>query len=157
MAAFSTHATTLAVLVAYQSSCRASPSPFSAWLSNRWWHTAHLFAAERRAGRLVAGGRLGGGGLGGGAALWLMQHCVATVDGGGSPRHLHHALLPGTAVRRRATDGACTSTAVFESSSVILRDTWRVLRSRAGYMALLVVFLPIGTGAASNYWSASIR
>ena len=36
----------------------------------------------------------------------------------------------------------------------LLRDLWLVLRARSGYLALLIVFLPIGTGAASNYWSA---
>ena len=36
----------------------------------------------------------------------------------------------------------------------VLRDLWRVARSRIGFLALLIVFLPIGTGAASNLWAA---
>jgi predicted MFS family arabinose efflux permease len=36
----------------------------------------------------------------------------------------------------------------------VLRDLWHVARARPGYLALLICFLPIGTGAASNLWSA---
>jgi MFS transporter, PAT family, beta-lactamase induction signal transducer AmpG len=36
----------------------------------------------------------------------------------------------------------------------VLKDLWLVARSRIGFLALLIVFLPIGTGAASNLWSA---
>jgi MFS family permease len=36
----------------------------------------------------------------------------------------------------------------------VLSDLWHVARSRTGYLALLICFLPIGTGAASNLWSA---
>ena len=36
----------------------------------------------------------------------------------------------------------------------VLNDLWQVARSRAGILALLIVFLPIGTGAASNLWAA---
>jgi len=36
----------------------------------------------------------------------------------------------------------------------VLKDLWLVTRSRPGYLALLICFLPIGAGAASNLWSA---
>jgi MFS family permease len=36
----------------------------------------------------------------------------------------------------------------------VARDAWAVARSRAGWLAILVLFLPMGTGAASNLWSA---
>jgi MFS transporter, PAT family, beta-lactamase induction signal transducer AmpG len=32
-------------------------------------------------------------------------------------------------------------------------DLWRVARSRRGFLGLLICFLPIGTGAASNLWA----
>ena len=35
----------------------------------------------------------------------------------------------------------------------ILKDVWSLVASRRGFLALLVVFLPLGTGAASNMWS----
>jgi predicted MFS family arabinose efflux permease len=34
------------------------------------------------------------------------------------------------------------------------RDLWAVARSRRGFLGLLICFLPIGTGAASNLWAA---
>lgn len=34
------------------------------------------------------------------------------------------------------------------------RDIWTVVKSRLGFLALILCFLPIGSGAASNLWSA---
>jgi predicted MFS family arabinose efflux permease len=34
------------------------------------------------------------------------------------------------------------------------RDLWAVARTRRGFLGLLICFLPIGTGAASNLWAA---
>jgi predicted MFS family arabinose efflux permease len=36
----------------------------------------------------------------------------------------------------------------------VLKDLWQVARTRAGILALLICFLPIGSGAASNLWPA---
>src|SRR5207247_4348291 len=36
----------------------------------------------------------------------------------------------------------------------VIKDLWNVVRSRRGFLGLLICFLPIGTGAASNLWSA---
>src|SRR5204863_6393815 len=36
----------------------------------------------------------------------------------------------------------------------VLRDLWQVAKTRAGFLALLICFLPIGTGAAANLWAA---
>jgi len=36
----------------------------------------------------------------------------------------------------------------------VAKDLWRVSCTSSGYLALLVVFLPIGTGAASNLFAA---
>jgi MFS transporter, PAT family, beta-lactamase induction signal transducer AmpG len=36
----------------------------------------------------------------------------------------------------------------------VLSDMWQVVRSRPGFLALLICFLPIGSGAASNLWAA---
>jgi predicted MFS family arabinose efflux permease len=38
--------------------------------------------------------------------------------------------------------------------AAVLKDLWQVARTRAGILALLICFLPIGSGAASNLWSA---
>lgn len=36
----------------------------------------------------------------------------------------------------------------------LTKDIWEVVKSRMGFFALLLCFLPIGSGAASNLWSA---
>lgn len=106
-----------------------------------------------RAAGWFQAGNLGGTGLGGGAALWLAQKvshpwmtgaalgicfmlCGVVLWWVAEPAHKQHAQSVG----RRLID--------------VLQDLWRVSRSRAGYLALLVVFLPIGSGAASNLWAA---
>jgi predicted MFS family arabinose efflux permease len=37
---------------------------------------------------------------------------------------------------------------------LVFKDLWLVARSRFGFLALLICFLPIGTGAASGLWAA---
>ena len=105
----------------------------------------------RAAGWLQAG-NLGGGGLGGGAALWLTHYwslewltaaalCVSIML---CSIPLMFIAEPPAAVHTQSATRRLID---------VLRDLWQVLRERSGYLALLVVFLPIGTGAASNYWS----
>jgi len=110
-------------------------------------------AQKGRAAGWFQAGNLGGSGLGGGAALWLAQK-------------VSNPWIPGAAL------GACFMLCcvalwfVAEPAHTqrkqriarklldVLRDLWRVSRSRTGYLALLLVFLPIGSGAASNLWAA---
>ena len=107
-----------------------------------------------RAAGWFQAGNLGGSGLGGGAALWLAQAVpVPWVTGGAlaicfmlccgalwfiaEPLHTQRKQSVG----RKLVD--------------VLQDLWQVSRSRGGYLALLLVFLPIGSGAATNLWSAA--
>jgi len=46
------------------------------------------------------------------------------------------------------------ATSYVRTLGAILKDLWEVSRARAGILALLICFLPIGTGAAANLWSA---
>ena len=110
-------------------------------------------AQRGRAGGWFQAGNLGGQGLGGGAGLWLAQHF-------GEP------WLP--AVVLAVVSLACCVALAFipeppptprgetVAGSVrgVLRDLWSVARSRSGFLALLVCFLPIGTGAAANLLAA---
>jgi MFS family permease len=108
---------------------------------------------QGRAAGWFQAGNLGGYGLGGGAGLWMAEHlpepwiagavlggacalcCVALAFVPEPP-----AVLRTGSHRRRLVD--------------VLKDLWHVARSRRGYLALLICFLPIGSGAASNLWSA---
>jgi len=105
-----------------------------------------------RAGGWFQAGNLGGNGLGGGVGLWLAHQTTPLVAGGA----LAVICL------------ACTLGLLFVDEPVashrqggILRslvnvahDLWAVARSRKGLLALILCFLPIGSGAASNLWSA---
>ena len=106
-----------------------------------------------RAAGWFQAGNLGGYGLGGGAGLWMADHlpepwiagavlgaacvlcCFALAFIAEPP-----ALLQTGSYRRRLAE--------------VLKDLWHVTRLRPGYLALLICFLPIGSGAASNLWSA---
>ena len=108
---------------------------------------------QGRAAGWFQAGNLGGFGLGGGAGLWMIEHlqapwisgavlgiacalcCVALAFVSEPPSDLRTGSH-----RRRLAE--------------VLKDLWHVARSRPGYLALLICFLPIGTGAASNLWSA---
>ncbi len=142
--------------------------------------------APSRLGRTAgwfSAGNLGGGGLGGGLALviaentsltWLPGVVLATI-----------CLLTGIAIRfttepaphlpvlpdeQEATATEAVTTQQVSHFSVwreiyrVLVDLWQVLRSRAGYLALLICFLPIGSGAGANLfplfageWGASVN
>src|SRR5689334_12384410 len=110
-------------------------------------------AQRGRAGGWFQAGNLGGQGLGGGAGLWLAQH-------------LGEPWLP-AAVLAVVSLACCAALAfvpeppptprgetVAHSVRGVLRDLWSVARSRGGFLALLVCFLPIGTGAAANLLAA---
>jgi MFS transporter, PAT family, beta-lactamase induction signal transducer AmpG len=116
---------------------------------------AHATPEEEkgRAGGWYQAGNLGGQGIGGGVALWLAQH-------------FSYPWLPGAAMA--ALFMACCLALVFiaeppadhrhasyfRSIANVAEDAWNTLKSRAGYLALLICFLPIGSGAAANLWSS---
>ena len=108
---------------------------------------------QGRAGGWFQAGNLGGNGLGGGAGLWLAQTlpdpwmaaaviavacalCCAALWFVPEPPPLARTGRYG----RMLLD--------------VLKDLWQVVRARAGILALLICFLPIGSGAASNLWAA---
>jgi PAT family beta-lactamase induction signal transducer AmpG len=108
---------------------------------------------QGRAGGWFQAGNLGGNGLGGGAGLWLAQTlpdpwmaaaviavvcalCCAALWFVPEPPPLARAGRYGRML------------------VAVLKDLWQVVRARAGILALLICFLPIGSGAASNLWSA---
>ena len=106
-----------------------------------------------RAGGWLQAGNLGGGGIGGGVGLWLAQRLPA--------QWMACAILAGACLL--CCVGLCF---LSEPESTIrektlrktfvnlFRDLWSVAKSRRGFLALFLCFLPIGSGAASNLWSA---
>jgi PAT family beta-lactamase induction signal transducer AmpG len=106
-----------------------------------------------RAGGWFQAGNLGGQGLGGGAGLWLAQSLPAPWMGA-AVIALACALCSLALLPLREPPGLARSGSYAQDLQYVLRDLWEVARSRTGILALLIVFLPIGTGAASNLWSA---
>ncbi|MGA8707497.1 MAG: MFS transporter [Steroidobacteraceae bacterium] len=105
-----------------------------------------------RAGGWLQAGNLGGGGLGGGAALWLMQQVSQPwITGAALAACFMLCCLPLVFVADASS--LPLEHGVIGRVSAVLKDIWNILRQRGGYLALLVVFLPIGTGAAQAYWS----
>jgi PAT family beta-lactamase induction signal transducer AmpG len=121
-----------------------------------------------RASGWFQAGNLGGGGLGGGAGLWMAQHLsapwIAAAALAGVCVLCALALLrirePARGPPRSAATGDATPQ--FQSALsrqwsdllAVLKDVWGMMNSRRGFLALLVVFLPITTGAASNLFAA---
>jgi len=106
-----------------------------------------------RASGWFQAGNLGGGGLGGGAGLWMAQNLPAPWIAGAV---LAVACLTCCVALLfvREPPPMPRSTRYVRDLALVARDLWSVARSRTGALALLICFLPIGTGAASGLWSA---
>jgi len=105
-----------------------------------------------RVGGYSQAGNLGGGGLGGGIGLLLA---------------LHYSNFIATAILGAACLLCCfglffikepVSTLKAEKPlktiENLFKDLWITGKSRLGFLAIFLCFLPLGTGAASNLWSA---
>jgi len=110
-------------------------------------------SGKGRAGGWFQAGNLGGQGVGGGAGLWMAQSlpdpwmagAVLAAAGLACCLALAFVAEPQAVHRGGALAGNLKN---------VVKDLWAITRSRFGFLALVVCFLPIGTGAASNLWSA---
>jgi PAT family beta-lactamase induction signal transducer AmpG len=108
---------------------------------------------QGRAGGWFQAGNLGGSGLGGGAGLWLAQNQPEPWMAGAALAVA--CALCGAALWFVPEPPPMTRTGHYGRMLVeVLKDLWQVARTRAGILALLICFLPIGSGAASNLWAA---
>ena len=106
-----------------------------------------------RAGGWSQAGNLGGGGLGGGAGLWLAQHVSATWVSGATLAVV--CVLSAIALLFFEEPPAPHREARLVASLVnVGRDVWAICSTRMGYLALFIMLLPIGVGAAQNLWAA---
>ena len=106
-----------------------------------------------RTGGWSQAGLLGGTGLGGGAGLWLAQHLSASWISGAALGAV--CVLSSIAVL--ALDEPPTEhrvTHYSESFVNVGKDVWSLARSRLGFLALVLMLLPIGLGTAQNLWAA---
>jgi MFS family permease len=109
---------------------------------------------ESKASSWMGAGNIGGNGLGGGLGLWLAHHVpqypwLAAVVLGGicilaclglfwvrEPLHSHRTPR------------------IWHTLKNIGRDVWATARSRTGLLAIVLLLMPMGTGAMAGLWSA---
>jgi PAT family beta-lactamase induction signal transducer AmpG len=108
-------------------------------------------------------GNLGGQGLGGGFGLWLMQGAGWASGAAGAALGAICALcclalfgLNDSRPVLRLGDrlAAPKDLGLVDNAKAIALDLWALVRSRVGALAVVICFLPIGSGAAQNLWSA---
>ena len=106
-----------------------------------------------RVGGYLQAGNLGGSGLGGGAGLWLAQHL--------SMSWMASAILAASCMLCclglffvREPQATVRGENVLHTVNNLVKDIWSTLKTRMGVLALFLCFLPLGTGAAANLWSA---
>ena len=110
--------------------------------------------AERgRASGWFQAGNLGGNGVGGGAGLWMAQTLPDPWMAGAALAVACASCI--AALRFVPEPPPFPRTGHYGRVLIdVLRDLWQVAKTRAGFLALLICFLPIGSGAASNLWAA---
>jgi len=99
------------------------------------------------------GGGLGGSGVGGGIGLYVAQHVSAPWVSGGVLALLCIACCGGLFLVNEPVRAARHPHYV-ESLKELGIDVWSVASSRLGLLVLLLMLLPIGSGGASNLFSA---
>ncbi|HXL99019.1 MAG TPA: MFS transporter, partial [Rhizomicrobium sp.] len=128
-------------------------STFNAMAADALMAHATPLEEKGRAGGWSQAGNLGGSGLGGGAGLWLAQHVhMAWVSG---------AVLGIVCVMSAAAvllldepPPSHRGDGFVQSLVNVGKDVWTIAKARMGYLALFIMLLPIGVGAAQNLWSA---
>ncbi|GAC1526199.1 MAG: hypothetical protein NVS2B4_02750 [Ramlibacter sp.] len=106
---------------------------------------------QGRASGWAQAGNLGGSGVGGGLGLLLVEHVSQAWVSGAVLAIICLACWGCVLVIPRALRTRSAPSYVDELKGVA-RDVWEVARSRVGYLALILMLLPIASGAAP--WSA---
>ena len=106
-----------------------------------------------RAGGWLQAGNLGGLGLGGGAGLWLAERLSEPWMAGATIAVACLLCSFGLIFLTEPTQ-FLREQSYFKTIGNLNKDIWKLIKSRMGFLALFLCFLPIGSGAASNLWSA---
>ena len=101
-------------------------------------------------------GNLGGFGIGGGVALMVAEHvsiaaCFVTVTAIVAACNSVLVLVPNAP--REHFEGSAGAKIVAATRAVVL-DLWKMIASRRGVVALFMMLIPLGAGAATGLFSA---
>ncbi len=110
-------------------------------------------ANQGRAGGWSQVGGLGGTGLGGGGGVWIATHVAvpwlsAVVLGAAC------AATVGALLFLPEPDHSHRHAGALVSLRNVARETWGMVRSRRGALAMFLMILPLGSAGASGLWSA---
>ncbi len=105
-----------------------------------------------RAGGWLQAGNLGGLGIGGGAGLWLAEKISPLA--GGIIIALACLFCSFGLLLLSEPPSLLKEKSYLKTLRNLNKDIWNLLKSRMGFLALILCFLPIGSGAASNLWSS---
>ena len=128
-------------------------STFSAMAADSLMAQATAPEERGRAGGWSQAGNLGGSGLGGGVGLWLAQH-VHALWVSGIVLGLVCILSAVAMIWLKEPPAEHRATRYLASLANVGRECLDILRSRMGFLALFIMLIPIGVGAAQNLWSA---
>jgi len=106
-----------------------------------------------RAGGWLQAGNLGGFGVGGGAGIWLAERISMPWVSGAIIALISLLCGLGLLFLKEPTPFKQEEN-YLKTVGTLINDIWILVKSRAGFLALILCFLPIGSGAASNLWSS---
>jgi MFS transporter, PAT family, beta-lactamase induction signal transducer AmpG len=111
-------------------------------------------AMKGRVSGYINAGNLGGMGLGGGAGLWLAEHLnISWMPA--AILALVCALCSTGLLFVSEQPSAIKQPDVFKTFNNMFTDIWLTLKARLGVLALVLCFLPLGTGALQNLWAGA--
>ena len=106
-----------------------------------------------RAGGWLQAGNLGGLGLGGGAGLWLAER-LSEPWMAGTVIALACLLCSFALISLTEPTSFIKEKSYLKTLGNLNKDIWNLIKSRMGFLAIFLCFLPLGTGAASSLWSS---
>ncbi len=107
-----------------------------------------------RASGYYNAGNLGGMGLGGGAGLWLAEQTHSNMIAAGILA-IVCALCSFGLFFIHEKPSTIQHTEVGKTLKHLFSDIWGTLGTRMGILALVLCFLPLGTGALQNLWAGA--
>ena len=106
-----------------------------------------------RAGGWLQAGNLGGFGVGGGAGIWLTERMPEPWISGAIIAIICLLCGLGLLLLKEPVPFKREEN-YLKTLGTLGKDIWNLIKSRAGFLVMVLCFLPIGSGAASNLWSS---